>query len=117
MNAAQNYRIPDLGVTCVRDAERQFAMPDPILLVEVLSPSNKADTWSNIWAYGTLPSLIDVLIVHSTKVKVQLLSRGSDWTWPDDAVAFGRAVTVSLASIDLACPVEAIYAGTRLAGP
>ena len=49
-------------------------MPDPILLVDILSPSNKAETWSNFWAYGTLPSLLDVLIVHSTKVKVHLLS-------------------------------------------
>ena len=48
VNAARNFRVPDLGVTCVADAERQIAMPDPILLVEILSPSNKASTWSNI---------------------------------------------------------------------
>ena len=48
---------------------------------------------------------------------MQLLSRGSDGSWPDDAIAFGRGESVSLASIDLTCPVEAIYAGTRLAGP
>ena len=54
MNAARNFRIPDLGVTCAPDAERQIGMPDPILLVEILSPSDEADTWSNIWTYGTL---------------------------------------------------------------
>ena len=117
MNAARNFRIPDLGVTCAPDAERQIDMPDPILLVEILSPSNEADIWSNIWTYGTLPSLLDVLIVHSTKVTVQLLSRGPDGTWPDNAVKFNRADSVRLPSIDLACPVDAFYAGTRFADP
>jgi len=45
--SAHNFRIPDLGVTCAPVTPGQASMPDPVLLVEILSPSNQADSWSN----------------------------------------------------------------------
>lgn len=84
VNARENFRIPDLGVTCVPDAARQIATPEPILLVEVLSPSNKSSTWSNIWAFSTIPSLGEVLVVDSVRVEVRVLTREADGTWPDN---------------------------------
>src|SRR5689334_18744953 len=29
----------------------QIALPEPLLIVEILSPSNEAATWENVWAY------------------------------------------------------------------
>ena len=44
---AENTRIPDLTVTCAPpDFERLLA--DPVLVVEILSPSNADRTWANI---------------------------------------------------------------------
>ena len=46
-----NERIPDLAVTCgpVRPAR---TLDDPVLLIEILSPSNEAKTRANVWAYA-----------------------------------------------------------------
>lgn len=49
--SAHNVRIPDLGVTCAPLLSGQATLPDPVLLIEILSPRNEAKTWSNVWAY------------------------------------------------------------------
>ena len=65
---AHNIRIPDLGVTCSPLRPGQTEMPDPILLVEVLSPSNASKTWSNVWAYTSIPSVQEILVLHGSRV-------------------------------------------------
>ena len=45
--ANRNYRIPDLGVTCA-PPENGLMVPNAVLLIEILSPSNEAETRSNI---------------------------------------------------------------------
>ena len=40
IRAKKNMRIPDLGVTCTPDAAGQIALPDPILLIEIMSPGH-----------------------------------------------------------------------------
>src|SRR5215470_18857753 len=77
-----NIRIPDLGISGTADAPGQRALPDPIVLIEVLSPSNASDTWDNVWAYTTIPSVHEIVVVHSTRVLAELLRRGTDGRWP-----------------------------------
>ncbi|HEX4767060.1 MAG TPA: Uma2 family endonuclease [Lichenihabitans sp.] len=113
VNAARNFRVPDLGVTCVPDTARQIAMPEPILLVEILSPSNKAATWSNIWTFGSIPSLREILVVQSIKIEAQILRRGDDGGWPDNPSAFGEDDNLVLASLGLSCAVTEFYTGTH----
>jgi Uma2 family endonuclease len=45
IHANRNFRIPDLGVTCASPSGAQF-VPEPVLLVEILSPSNESETWA-----------------------------------------------------------------------
>jgi Uma2 family endonuclease len=47
VRANRNYRIPDLGVTCA-PPENGLMVPNAVLLIEILSPSNEAETRSNI---------------------------------------------------------------------
>ncbi|MGH7462408.1 MAG: Uma2 family endonuclease, partial [Longimicrobiales bacterium] len=70
-----NMRVPDLGVTRTADAPGQQALPDPVALIEVLSPGNAADTWDNVRAYTTIPSVREIAIVHSTRVLAEVLRR------------------------------------------
>src|SRR5262249_36013674 len=56
VRANRNYRVPDLGVTC-SPASDSLMVAEPILLIEILSPSNEAETRANIWAYTTVPSV------------------------------------------------------------
>lgn len=112
-----NLRMAELGVTCARNERGVQMIPDPILLFEVLSPWNAADTWSNIPLYVTLPSVQEILIVHSTAIRAELLRRGTDGVWPDnpDAIA-GKRASIHLASIELDLPMTALYRGTYLLG-
>ena len=109
-----NYRIPDIGVFCGRNLDNDKVLGNPVLLIEVLSPGNKAKTWTNIWAYTTIASVRQLLVIGSTKVDVKLITRQTDGTWPDSPQSLGREDQAVLDCIEMVLPVEAIYRGTRL---
>jgi Uma2 family endonuclease len=108
-----NFRIPDLGVTCTGYEREEITLTDPVLLIEILSPSNQAETWSNVWAYTTIPSVQEILIVHSTAVRADLLRRDEAGNWPEQAVTIEVGV-LELRSIGFTTDLSAIYQGTRL---
>jgi Uma2 family endonuclease len=108
-----NFRIPDLGVTCSDYHEEEYDLADPVLLVEILSPSNRAETWANVWAYTTLPSVQEILVMHSTRISAELLRRNPDGSWPERSVAINDG-DIELASIDFHVPLAALYRTTRL---
>lgn len=110
-----NLRVPDLGVTCTPDAPGQQTLPDPVLLIEILSPGNASDTWDNVWSYTTIPSVCEIAVVHSTRVLVELLRRGADGNWPEEPEEIGPAGSLRLESIGFACPLADVYAQTHLA--
>jgi Uma2 family endonuclease len=114
VRAKVNLRIPDLGVTCEPDDD-QSIMSEPVLLIEVLSPGNASDTRANVWTYITIPSVREVLIVHTARVKAELLRRRDDGSWPEQAEEIGPGGTVTLESIGLVIPIAGIYVRTRLA--
>ncbi|MGA9868397.1 MAG: Uma2 family endonuclease [Acetobacteraceae bacterium] len=106
-----NFRIPDLGVTCPsRGGEEQ-----PILLVEILSPSNRAETWSNVWTYITIPSVREVLVLRGDAISADLLRRGAEGGWPERAETFGAGDLV-LESIAYRVKLSDIYRTSRLVG-
>ncbi len=110
----RNFRIPDLGVTCAPPADG-LMVPDPVLLIEILSPRNEADTRANIWAYTTIPSVQEILAVHSTRIEAELLRRGPDGNWPGEPQIVTGAQTLTLASVGFATPLAALYRTTALA--
>lgn len=111
--ADNNYRIPDIGVTCSPLLTGDAMMPDPILLVEILSPSNQRETWSNVWAYTTIASVQEILVVRTAAIGAQMLRRNPDGSWPDVPASVEGDV-VSLQSIGLDLPLRPLYAGTPL---
>lgn len=115
VRADANLRVPDVAVTCTPDEPGQRILPDPVLLVEVLSPSNESDTWENVWAYTTIPSVREILIIHSTRAAAELLRRGADGSWPEQSEHIGAAGTLGLKSLGFSCPLSAVYARTHLA--
>jgi Uma2 family endonuclease len=62
----------------------------PVLIIEILSPSNWPETWTNVWAYTTIPSVREILIVHSTKIGVELLRRDAAGHWPEHPNLYRR---------------------------
>jgi len=90
-------------------------MPSPVLLVEILSPGNKGDTWENVRAYATIPTVVEVLVVESTRIGAFVLRKGADGAWPElpEIVAVGGRLR--LTSIGLDCPIADLYVNTHLA--
>lgn len=110
-----NLRIPDILVTCSPDVRGEQTLPDPILLIEILSPGNASRTWDNVWTYVSIPSVHEILVVHSTRIKAELLRKGADGAWPEEAEIIEAGGTIRLASIDCDIFIEDVYAGTYLA--
>jgi Uma2 family endonuclease len=88
---------------------------EPLLLIEILSPSNETETRANIWAYTTIPSVREILAVHSTKIEAELLRRRPDGNWPETADIITGSSALTLESIGYAAPLSAFYRTTGLA--
>ncbi len=112
--ASINYRIPDLAVTCSPLLPGEPMLSEPVLLVEILSPSNPAETWFNVWAYTTIPSVREILVIHSTSIGADILRRDARGNWPEAPV---RIVSgdIALDCIDFRFPLADLYARTWLA--
>jgi hypothetical protein len=82
---------------------------DPVLLVEILPPSNEAKTRANAWAYATIPSGVEVLILTSTAVWAEIL-RQRDET---PTIVVGHE-PLCLQSIGYVGPLADLYATTNL---
>ncbi len=87
--------------------------PDPVLLVEVLSPSNAAETYESVRAYATLPSVKEILVVQSTRIEIEVLLRGADGNWPANPTNVNGG-QLRLESIGTGIAVADIYANTHL---
>lgn len=115
VRARTNLRVPDLGVTCTKVEASDQQMPDPILLIEVLSPGNSDDTWDNVWAYCTIPSVREIVVVHSTRIRAELLRRDAQGDWPENPEVIEKGGILNLASIGFEGPLTEVYADTYLA--
>jgi len=116
LRADRNYRIPDIGVTCAAPSA-DLMLPEPVLLIEILSLSNEVTTWANVWTYASIPTVVEILVVHSTKVMAELLRRDSNGQWPDEPSVLGPDDLITLTSIDFTTPLRSIYRTTYLATP
>ena len=116
VRAEWNFRIPDLGVTCTPNRPGEIMTPDPLLLIEVLSPGNANDTYENVRAYATLPNVHEIVVIHSTRIKAELLRRNDSGNWPPDPIMIDDTSLLCLASIGAVLSLADVYAGTHLIG-
>ena len=73
---ADTYYIADLAVTCAPREPGRRMVVDPVLVIEVLSPSTgQVDRWRKVADYRTLPSVQEILVVFSDERRVELQRR------------------------------------------
>jgi Uma2 family endonuclease len=111
-----NYRIPDIGVTCAPPSA-DLMLPEPVLLIEILSLSNEVETLANVSTYVSTPSVMEILVVYSTRVAAELLRRDADGQWQDEPMLLGPADAIALTCIDFNTVLQSLYRTTILAGP
>jgi Uma2 family endonuclease len=114
VQAETNVRIPDLAVACSGYDAEESALANPVLLIEILSPSNQAETWTNVWAYATIPSVQEILVLKTASIGAELLRRNQDGSWPSQPLTI-EAGELTLESIGFRIPLAAAYRTTRLA--
>lgn len=104
------YYYPDVMVCCgANDRADPLVKREPVLLVEVLSPSTAAfDRGGKFAAYRTLPSLREYLIVDPENRSAELYRLGADGLWVLHPAA--REGDVRLASVDLLLTGAALWA-------
>lgn len=113
--AKWNFRIPDLAVTCARNKRGERAVPDPFILIELLSPSNKVATWENVRNYITLPSVSEIVIIDTERVRADVLVRDAKGSFPAEPLVVEVGGMIPLASIGFELPLNEVYRGTYLA--
>jgi Uma2 family endonuclease len=78
VRARSNMRVPDVAITCADVSAGQIALPEPLVIVEILSPTNESETWENVWTYVSIPSVREVLVLRSASIAADLLRRRPD---------------------------------------
>lgn len=109
-----NLRIPDLAIACHTDDRDLRALTEPIVIIEILSPSNEAETRESVWAYTTIPTVREILLVRSTRIAAELLRRQPDGSWPSNPEQIGVDGKIQLDSIEFSCGLAAMFEGTHL---
>jgi Uma2 family endonuclease len=103
------YCYPDLVVTCdPRDTDPRF-IRHPKLIIEVMSPSTeRVDKREKFFAYTTMESLEEYVLIAQTTREVTLFRRGNGWR--SEKVS-GPDAQLTLASLQLALPLTGVYEG------
>lgn len=109
----ENCLVPDIGITCTPPSGARL-MHEPLVLIEILSPTNVSKTRANVRAYRTIPTVAEIVVLHSTAVAAEVLRRGSASTWPRQPEIVDGQGTLRLDSIGFAAPLRDAYRTTGL---
>lgn len=111
VEATGRSTYPDLSIVCskiVPSAEDPDAITNPIVLIEVLSPSTEMDDRGNKWAhYRRIPSLECYVLVSQGERSIETYRReGKRWIYE----AFGPGEVASVAGAEVTLAVDELYA-------
>jgi len=108
--------VADLAVTCEPLRADDRLIRDPVLIVEILSPSTAAfDRQIKVADYRAIPSVQEILLIDSATVFAEILRREGD-RWITEMVQ-GLAATLSLSSVSLSIAMSDLYEGVPLPEP
>lgn len=105
-----NARYPDVSVVCgevVRAADDPEGLANPVLLVEVLSPSTeRSDRGEKFAHYKRIESLREYVLISQDDPRVEVFRRTDDGWLLNEA---GVGETLELRSIGVTLEVDALY--------
>ena len=105
--------VADLAVTCKPPRSGEQLISDPVLIVEVLSPTTGLhDRHTKVADYRRIASVEEILLIDSTSIFAEVLRREGD-RWITEIVR-GPLATLSLVSIGLTATMSELYEGIDL---
>ena len=106
---AATFYYPDVFVAC--DKPDPYFRREPILIVEVLSPSTeRADRHEKLRVYQQIPTLREYVIVSQDKMLVELNRRGESGEWSREVFNQSEE-TFDLPSVEASFTLSEIYRG------
>ncbi len=76
------FYYPDILVTCEGEFKNKYYCEEPILIIEVISPSTEQiDRREKLRAYQQMPSVQEYVIVEQEKLAVEIHRRQPDGRW------------------------------------
>jgi Uma2 family endonuclease len=110
---AHSYYVPDVAVSCAPNEPGRQAMVDPILIVEILSPSTeRSDRRLKLPAYQKLESVREIMLIDADNYHAELYRRENDH-WGIELVR-GAEAALRLASVDLRISMSELYEGIAM---
>lgn len=109
VEAADSFFYPDVMVTCsAADAANRLVKREPVLTVEVLSPSTAAyDRGEKFAAYRMIPTLREYVMIDPRSRRCDAYRKGDDGLWVLNPFEPGQGL--ALASIDLVLSAETVW--------
>lgn len=105
------YTYADCSVICGEPELAGEAVLNPVLIVEVLSPSTQDyDRGEKFAMYRTIASLREYIIVHQDRRYVEHHSKQADGTWLLRDCA-GPESAIVIPHLNVRFPLDALYAG------
>ena len=110
--ADEVFYYPDVMVGCDKRDTHPLYLDYPKIIVEVSSESTeRVDRREKRWAYQTIETMEEYLIVSQDRREATIFRRANDWNAetlnrPDQSILFK--------SIDLLLPLSSVYEGVNL---
>ncbi|MEQ1604520.1 MAG: Uma2 family endonuclease [Pyrinomonadaceae bacterium] len=103
------YYYPDVLVSCEENPEDPYFRNNPILIIEVTSPSTKKiDRREKLLFYQQMPSVREYVVVDQHRMNVEVHRRQPNGGWI--TYYFNeKSDIVELASVDLTVPLPELY--------
>ncbi len=103
------FYYPDVLVTCEGEFKNPYYCEEPILIVEVVSPSTRQiDRREKLRAYQQMPSVQEYVIIEQEKIAVEIYRRQPDGKWI--TYFFSRTdEDFTLESVDLTIEMTELY--------
>ncbi|MES2461150.1 MAG: Uma2 family endonuclease [Armatimonadota bacterium] len=115
VSAAGPYFFPDALIICsdpvFRDG-REDTVLNPVVLIEVLSPSTEAyDRGEKFAYYRRMESLQEYVLVSQTRPRVERFTRQGDLWVLEEFNGTDPSTVLPLVSVDCLLPLAEVYAG------
>jgi Uma2 family endonuclease len=107
------YYVADIAVTCDPPRPDARLVANPVLIVEVFSPSTAAwDRQTKAADYRRIPSVQKILLIDSESLFAEVWRRDGE-RWITEIVR-GDDATLALSSVNLTIPLSELYEGVPL---
>ena len=104
------YYYPDVLVSCEESPENPYFRNEPILIVEVLSPSTQViDRREKLLFYQQMPSVQEYAVIEQEKMHVEIHRRQPDGRWITYYFNQNAEEEVEFQSVELIMTLGEIY--------